>query len=672
MQRLMFSILLVGIPIGVHAQDLQFVDTSNVFGIVSWEKLLESAAEGEENQSTIDEVSQLEDNPIDINSAPLETLHRLPGITNSIASRIVERRKHAPFSSPEELITIEGISLEMFLFIRQYVNTGNRNGTTIVSGSFRTRESKETVMRKGFLTGAYPGTPLKSLNKIHITAGGKESPLSSTISTAEIGALSEKDPGEKKMTDFSSGFGCISFPLFSTMLILGHYQVESAEGLVFWSSTAFSKGSEVIAPTRKNGIGIHPYYSSEENNSLQGVAVSMEFRRIKIQLMYSNRSCDAAIDSLGQISSFDRSGLFRTENELRKKNSTRESLIGCRATANIFDGFKIGGTTYGAHLENPLIVKACTGETANNFSMNGLDMSFTNQEVDIFTELAEDRKNALALIGGVSYEPLSSIMLCLVGRSFPSGFQSIHGNAFGETNGMIQNEKGIYVALKFHPIDELWISTYFDQFKHPQPDLSIPVSSHGDDFLAYAECQATKKCELTFRYKRKESPAVRNGIDLYGRVIQHVVSRIQENFRLMSEFISSPSIRLENRIEWLSVTYEGMQLQEKGLLFSQAIQCKLFHSLALRARIAMFSTGSYDSRVYEYEDDLPGAFSNPALYGRGARWYLMLRCEIFRKVCIAAKYSQTIKEGVTSLGSGLDEIEGNTQSLLSMQLDIRF
>jgi hypothetical protein len=86
----------------------------------------------------------------------------------------------------------------------------------------------------------------------------------------------------------------------------------------------------------------------------------------------------------------------------------------------------------------------------------------------------------------------------------------------------------------------------------------------------------------------------------------------------------------------------------------------------------MFETDSYDSRIYEYEDDLPHAFSNPPLYGRGVRWYLILRYEIFSKVSLATKYSQTIKEGVTTIGSGLDEIEGNTQSLLSMQLDVRF
>jgi hypothetical protein len=155
-------------------------------------------------------------------------------------------------------------------------------------------------------------------------------------------------------------------------------------------------------------------------------------------------------------------------------------------------------------------------------------------------------------------------------------------------------------------------------------------------------------------------------------MMKQVIPRIQENYRLTSELISSSSVRLVSRIEWAKVTYAGMKKSEQGLLLSQTIQCTLFRSLALRARVAVFETDSYDSRIYEYEDDLPRASSNPALYDRGLRWYLILRYNIFLKVDIAAKYSQTIKDGIKSIGSGLDEIEGNTQSLLSVQLDVRF
>jgi hypothetical protein len=672
MRRSFFYFFIFGVPVALSAQELQSVDTLKVSEDVPWEKLFETGIEDDENSSAVDEASQLEDHPLNLNTASLEELHRIPAMTNVVASRIATRRKITPFTSLDELITIEGVTPEMLSFIRPYVRVGKMKERSNMAGAFLSKASTEIEKRKGFVNTAYPGSSIKILNKFRLAVGSKESPLTSAISVIEVGAVAEKDPGERSLTGFSSGFGCVSLPEFSTRLIIGNYQVEAAEGLIFWRASAFSKGSDVIAPTRKNGSGIHPYLSSDENSFLQGIATSLEFSPLQLQMFYSNKSINATIDSLGQISSFDQSGLFRTENEVRKQKSTRETIIGFRSVVHFFEGFKLGGTAYRTQFKNPLILKNGNGETTPHLWMQGMDISYTNRTIDLFTELAVDRSHEIAMIGGMTYEPMTMLSLSLVARQYPPAFQSIHGNAFGESGKQVQNENGVYVGIRMQPVTWLWFSTYYDQFDHPQPTLFIPASSHGNDFLALAECQITNTYKLAFRFKRKESPLATDKYDLYGRMIKQVISRIQENYRLTSELISSSSVCLASRIEWAKVTYAGLKKSEQGLLFSQTLKCILFRSLALRARVAVFETDSYDSRIYEYEDDLPRASSNPALYGRGLRWYLILRYHIFLKVDISAKYSQTIKDGVKSLGSGLDEIEGNTQSLLSMQLDVRF
>jgi hypothetical protein len=672
MRRSFFYFLIFGVPVALSAQELQSMDTLKVSEDVPWEKLFETGTEDEENSSAVDEAAQLEDNPLNLNTAPLEELHRIPAMTNVVASRIAARRKLTPFASLDELITIEGVTPEILSFMRPYVRIRKMKERSNMTGVFLSRVLTEIEKRKGFVNVAYPGSSNKILNKFRLAVGDNESLLTSAISAIEVGALTEKDPGERSLASFSSGFGCISVPAFSTRLIIGNYLVEAAEGLIFWRASAFSKGSDVIAPTRKNGSGIHPYLSSDENSYLQGIAVSLEFSSMQFQMFYSNKSVNATIDSLGQISSIDQSGLFRTENELHKQKSTRETMIGYRAVAHLFEGLKLGGTAYRTHFKNPLILKNGNGETTPQLWMQGMDISYTNRKIDLFTELAVDRSYEIAMIGGMTYEPMTSLSLSLVARKYPSEFQSIHGNAFGESGRQVQNENGVYVGVRVQPIDWLWISTYYDQFDRPRPTQYIPASSHGNDFLALAECQMTNKYELSFRFKRKESPSTIDDYDLYGRMMQQIIPRIQENYRLTSELISSSSVRLASRIEWAKVTYAGMKKSEQGLLLSQTIKCILFRSLALRARVAIFETDSYDSRIYEYEDDLPRASSNPALYGRGLRWYLILRYNIFLKVDITAKYSQTVKDGVKSIGSGLDEIKGNTQSLLSMQLDVRF
>ena len=672
MHRSFLYFLIFGVPVALSAQEVQLADTLKVLDDVPWEKLFETGTEDEENSSAVDEAAQLEDNPLNLNTAPLEELHRIPAMTNVIASRIAVRRELTPFNSVDELKTIEGVTPEMLSFIRPYVRIRKMRERSTMAGVFLSRVSTEIEKRKGFVNNAYTGSPMKNLNKFHLAAGDKEFPLTSTISTLELGVLTEKDPGERSLTDFSSGFGCISIPAFSTQLIIGNYQIEAAEGLIFWRASAISKGSNVIAPTSKNGSGIHPCLSTDENSFLQGIAASLEINSLQFQMFYSNKSVNATIDSLGQISSIDQSGLFRTDNELHKQKSTRETLIGCRAVAHLSREFKLGGTAYHTHFKNPLILKNGNGETTPQLWMQGMDISYTNRKIDLFTELTVDWSHKIAMIGGMTYEPMTSLSLSLVAREYPSEFQSIHGNAFGESGSDVQNENGVYVGVRVQPIDWIEISTYYDQFEHPHPTQFIPASSHGNDFLALAECQITNKYELMFRFKRKESPSTIDEYDLFSRMIKQIIPRIQENYRLTGELISSSFIRLSNRIEWAKVTYAGVKKSEKGLLISQTIKYTLCQLLALRARIAVFETDSYDSRMYEYEDDLPRASSNPALYGRGLRWYLFLQYTIFLKVDISAKFSQTIKDGVKSIGSGLDEIEGHTQSLLSMQLDVRF
>jgi competence ComEA-like helix-hairpin-helix protein len=52
---------------------------------------------------------------IDINTASVEELQRLPGIGPALASRIVEhRRKHGLFKRPQDVIIVRGMSAKLY------------------------------------------------------------------------------------------------------------------------------------------------------------------------------------------------------------------------------------------------------------------------------------------------------------------------------------------------------------------------------------------------------------------------------------------------------------------------------------------------------------------------------------------------------------------------------
>jgi hypothetical protein len=92
----------------------------------------------------------------------------------------------------------------------------------------------------------------------------------------------------------------------------------------------------------------------------------------------------------------------------------------------------------------------------------------------------------------------------------------------------------------------------------------------------------------------------------------------------------------------------------------------------LTGRIAVFATDSYDARIYAYENDLIGLFSIPPTYGRGMRWYGMVRVTPMRRVDVWVRYGAWIYNGQDRISSGLQEINGNVRSDLHLQVKFRF
>jgi hypothetical protein len=132
----------------------------------------------------------------------------------------------------------------------------------------------------------------------------------------------------------------------------------------------------------------------------------------------------------------------------------------------------------------------------------------------------------------------------------------------------------------------------------------------------------------------------------------------------------SRELRVKGRLETTQVSYALSQRSEQGMLFFQDIHYSSPNGFAAEARLAFFDTDSFDSRVYEFESDIRGVFSNPALYGKGRRWYLLLRYTLFDKLDLSAKYSETHKEGVSSMGSGTSEIMGDVDNRITIQVDL--
>ncbi|MGH2574261.1 MAG: hypothetical protein ACRDFC_01025, partial [Ignavibacteria bacterium] len=192
------------------------------------------------------------------------------------------------------------------------------------------------------------------------------------------------------------------------------------------------------------------------------------------------------------------------------------------------------------------------------------------------------------------------------------------------------------------------------------------------DFLTFSEWKLTKELQVFMKYKNENKEDVITALDEFGREVKRIFSRNQSNYRIQFDYDVTRTFRVRSRLEYVFVDYSNFKTSEKGILLLSDFRIKPIENLILDWRFIVFHTDSYDSRIYEYENDLDGVVSNPGLYGRGRRWYLLLKYKPFSYLQLSAKYSETFLDGVKSIGSGYDEIPGDFKNRFSLQLEIEF
>ena len=622
--------------------------------------LLQEPSEESDNSDLYNLIEELIENPLNINEANQDELQRIPYIDFQTANLIVNyRKKYGHFFSINELNSVKGISVETIRKISSFLTTGkdisnekNLQSSFSDNSSFNLRcKFQEDIQdRKGFIENKFKGSKYKIYNRI--IAGYKN---------FEIGFLTDKDPGENSLTDFSSYVFSIKKVGLVKNLILGDYLVNWGQGLVLWSPYGFSKGADAVYSAQKKSQVIKKYTSSAENNFMRGIAANLEFDNFSITAFYSKNNLDANIDSISNgILSTPIDGLHRTENEINKRETTAETVYG---TALDFtnDFVHTGILYYQSVFNNPFIAKSVLGVSGNAFRYTSIFYNLYFTKLNFFGETAYDGKS-LSTINGIELPINKDFTFVTSIRSYPKNFNSIHGFSFGEAG---KNEFGIYNGLK-------WISPagtvnlYYDQFKFPYSSSDISLPRTGSEFLIDYKNKPVKNLEtnLRFKYENKEVPFSENNVSQIVNKIRNI-SRIEIIYRVTHQ------LKLKGRFEYNYININD-NIFENGFLTFQDLQYHLFPGADFYSRIIFFSTVSFNSAFYEYENDIAGTFLSHILFGQGVRWYIMLKLRLFENFIISGKYSETFKPKEKSIGSGLSEISGNLDNRFSLQLDINY
>lgn len=630
------------------------------------EDLVEQSTQDAESSELLERLQHLQEDPLNLNDATIEDLQFIPGVTPIVARNIVVARERAGgFTVISDLLTINGVDERLLATIKRFAEVPPPTPTQL-SMSYRSRVGRDLEDRRGFQNGSYAGSPLKSYNRLlgrydYGTAG----------TSADFGILTKKDAGESKLNDFTSGFVSLKTNSPLKQLIAGDYSVEAGQGLTVWPSTAYSKGLEVIQPAKKSRRGIAPHISSDENSFYRGVAAVLALSPFQATAFYSNKKVDATLDSLGRITSTYGTGYHRTESELRRRFATSEKSAGARLQYSLGNMFTLGSTYVTTRFENPFVGERLYDFAGNENHVIGFDFDLYLDRMNIFGEWARSHTGAIAGVTGafVGLAKGADFIICV--RNYPRDFISLHGFGFGERNGPPQDEVGVYTGLRLRLARGVILSGYYDQFKFPWQTASVPVPAEGTDFLLRAELRPFERFDVELKYKSEVKGDAVSTEDEFGRSVTRLADRRQQNGRITTTLEVSRDLRVQGRVELVKVTYTEFGKAGSGILLYQDLLWKPAPRLSLDARLTFFDTDSYDTRVYEFESELLGSVSNPALCGKGRRWYVAVRYALFDGVGFSAKCSQTYRDDLKVIGSGADEIDGNVESRLTAQIDIR-
>jgi hypothetical protein len=184
-------------------------------------------------------------------------------------------------------------------------------------------------------------------------------------------------------------------------------------------------------------------------------------------------------------------------------------------------------------------------------------------------------------------------------------------------------------------------------------------------FLINLNFKFANKTNLVFRYQFSDN-------NYYTSEYPAALSKYRRKFRLDFTKYISKMIRVRSRIEKVFINYSDYLSKQQGTNIYQDISWQVSPLLNIKARFSSSISDEYDSRIYEFENDLPGTFSNYALSGKGTKWYLLMRINIFNNLRFWIKYRTIYYDEVKSIGSGDLESEGNTRQDLRIQLSYTY
>lgn len=664
MKRLLLMLLLLPLAVGLLAQDLR--SWEDEFGrLGQWEDAGSASWE-----QTYDELSDLHANKLDLNRCTREDLERLPFLTDQqIMDFMAYRDRARRIETLVELRMIPSLEardaelLAQFAAIYPEVPADTvpslarllRYGRHEVVGMFRYPFYERRGDNDGYL-----GYPYKHWLRYNFTAGRQ----------VKAGVVASQDAGEPFFAGKNgAGYDYYSFYLLMRdlgrvkALALGRYRLRFGMGLVVNNSFGLGK-LNTLSMLGRTSSNVYAHSSRSEGNYLQGAAATVRLLpTVDLTAFASWRRVDATLnDDSTTVATLLRSGYHRTPSEMRRRRNTSQTLAGGHVgwAAN---GWRVGMTGYYTAFSRELrpdLLQAYRRwyPQGRGFWNVGIDYSYLSHRLTVSGETATGTRGSVATVNSLSYRLTGSLSLMALQRYYPYQYQSLFAETFAE-GGSVNNESGIFVGADWAPVRHLSVMAYTDFAYFAWTRYGVSQSSHcSDNFVQVTWQRGRWDLLARYRFKARE----RDNDDHTALVAEHL-----HRGRLAVGY-DGGHWRSKTQID---LSHSRLAAASTGYMATQSLSWQ-HRRLRLDATVGYFHTDDYASRVYIYERGLMYQFSFPAFFGKGLRGAVVAMADVGSVCRVVAKVGTTHYFDRQTIGSGLQQIDGNSQTDLELQLRLKF
>ena len=625
--------------------------------------LLENNSESTEDLSfLIDHFSELQLHPIDINNSTRQELISSKLFnSNQINELLAYRITYGSFIVLEELKNLNSIDHHFYIYIQPFLTLKS------VPQSFNFNEGKAYILtRSEFQLNPPSGFESNAFIRSAFNQNTRFRYINTSYGT--LGFSLDNDFGERisPSSKNPTGYDYSSYYLYyhpkgkKHKAALGNYTLQFGQGLHIWNGFGFSK-SIYSTEIAKHDIELREFSSANESRNLKGIAFSYG-GKLSIMPFFSHKKIDTNLED-SVFTSFQTSGLHRTENEIINKQNTTETLKGLRICYSD-NNSKVGITSSHLNFSIPYQPRQQLYNkfqfTGSNLQNNSIDYHYYKHNIELFGEVAISNNKGIAQIHGLKHHFSSKVTSVIAYRNFNKQYFSRYTNALSESSS-VNDEVAIYYGLNFSFHNKWHWSFYMDRYHFNWLKYHIDSPTKGIDY----NNQITFKYSntTTFSFRMKHETKGHKTPSIYSETA--VIPESTKQFRFQLNHRISEHFKISTRIEFKNITQDTTT--DSGWSMYQDLHYST-RKITLASRYGLFSTSSFDSGIYSYENDVRYSFTTVNYYGVGSRFYLLLKYHFNKHIDFYIKYANTTFSDRTTIGSGNNLINGNSKNTLKLQL----